>query len=813
MSISTANGFERSGCLIEAINENLRILSAGENEQVAKMAKSNIERIFAKLSSEEKANFEHLLKRIKLQSDELADFKYMFQPSKDLCDLPLVSIVVPCFNCKDYLPKTLESLAAQTYSNFEVILVDDFSKDATPEICKDIAKRDRRFRFYQHRANGGLAASRNSGTRLSKGVYICYLDSDDLLAPESIEQRVNFLNKHAEFEVVAGVYDQSITIDNDYSGFVESVETKPSRLYVDFITAFGDCPFNANQPMLKKNVVISLGGFPERYPQAEDWRLWSKLFRAGYVFLPVNRVGSGYRQTTNSMIRRAPLLHVEKSKGNYFRSFFPVSEERDELEIRYETSFYSAPVFDESVGVYSGRHKFISRVFNFVGIEYARRESLGEPFDLDYVVGYFKEIEPDLSLVFAGYSIKNAVNWMLNGYKRFFGIRDVGAEVGENLNRFVTSVLNKIFSVGGSLLLGDASLLVPHRRFSFRESEYVDFVFFPHKKYHTQSFYLLVDQLRKKGLTFKFVDITVPYREEYSKIDGLDDWFISYNEFVFSRILPRVIVCMNDWDTVVKPLVAKANSHSIPTVGIVEGVQDYLDLDTGRKRNPYRMVSNVFLTGDFDRRYFSGSSQNLYSVGVQRLDGLSAYKELRNKLNSSGRGVPIVVLNVNFSYGVMTDRRAEWIKDVELACQKVGYQLVISQHPQDDADLSGYNVSKEPLYDLLVKASFFVSRFSGAILESLVIGCPVVYFNSHQEKVDKFFDSQGAYRIANSRDELVSIFQDGSWQGDSTRFLENHACYGTKSIVDSTIDALENVLKTSPSNKECYLNFKRALLF
>lgn len=90
----------------------------------------------------------------------------------------LVSIVVPVYNVQQYLSRCLESLTAQTYSNIELLLIDDGSTDTSGAICDHWAGRDQRIRVY-HKENGGLSDARNFGLRHAAGKYVCFVDSDD----------------------------------------------------------------------------------------------------------------------------------------------------------------------------------------------------------------------------------------------------------------------------------------------------------------------------------------------------------------------------------------------------------------------------------------------------------------------------------------------------------------------------------------------------------------------------------------------------------------------------------------------------------
>lgn len=99
---------------------------------------------------------------------------------------PLISIIVPAYNIEQYLPVCLSSIEQQTYQNFEVILVDDGSKDSTGEICDTIAAKDNRFKVI-HQKNQGVSAARNTGVKVATGEYITFVDSDDELGNNFLE--------------------------------------------------------------------------------------------------------------------------------------------------------------------------------------------------------------------------------------------------------------------------------------------------------------------------------------------------------------------------------------------------------------------------------------------------------------------------------------------------------------------------------------------------------------------------------------------------------------------------------------------------
>lgn len=99
---------------------------------------------------------------------------------------PHISIIVPVYNVEEYLNQCVVSILGQTFTNFEVILIDDGSEDNSGHICEEFAKKDERVRVF-HKVNGGVSSARNLGLRYAKGDWICFVDSDDLLPCSSLQ--------------------------------------------------------------------------------------------------------------------------------------------------------------------------------------------------------------------------------------------------------------------------------------------------------------------------------------------------------------------------------------------------------------------------------------------------------------------------------------------------------------------------------------------------------------------------------------------------------------------------------------------------
>ena len=107
-----------------------------------------------------------------------------------------VSIIVPVYQVETYLRQCIDSILAQTFTDFELILVDDGSKDKSGEICEEYAGKDGRVRVI-HKENGGLSDARNAGLEQAAGEYFMFVDSDDYIAPTMIERLYNSIQSES----------------------------------------------------------------------------------------------------------------------------------------------------------------------------------------------------------------------------------------------------------------------------------------------------------------------------------------------------------------------------------------------------------------------------------------------------------------------------------------------------------------------------------------------------------------------------------------------------------------------------------------
>ena len=191
----------------------------------------------------------------------------------------LISIIVPIYNVEKYLERCIESILKQTYKNIEIILVDDGSPDKCSEICDRYSNIDDRIKVI-HKQNGGLSSARNAGLDVSKGKYVCFIDSDDWISNEFVEYLYK-IAKNNDSDIVVGqtidvkseeevkiipqneevyTYSNSYIIENLYKQdikFVPSVQNKMYKIDIFKDLRFKEGMINEDEEILIKILLNS----------------------------------------------------------------------------------------------------------------------------------------------------------------------------------------------------------------------------------------------------------------------------------------------------------------------------------------------------------------------------------------------------------------------------------------------------------------------------------------------------------------------------------------------------------------------------
>lgn len=185
----------------------------------------------------------------------------------------IVSILVPVYNGDQYISEAIESALAQTYQNFELLIVNDGSTDNSKSIIMNYLG-DSRIRYFEQQ-NAGVAATRNLAIKHAKGKYIGFLDQDDCWLPDKLSTQVQFLETHQEFAFI-----------HSRQGYIQADGTLISHYPKDWVADLhGECfveLFKRNRiavltVLLRKNVIDEIGYFNETVSRVDDYELWLRI--------------------------------------------------------------------------------------------------------------------------------------------------------------------------------------------------------------------------------------------------------------------------------------------------------------------------------------------------------------------------------------------------------------------------------------------------------------------------------------------------------------------------------------------------------
>lgn len=190
---------------------------------------------------------------------------------------PTVSVLVPVYNGMPYLPDALKSVLRQTWSDFEVVVVDDASTDDSWTAIQAITDRDSRVRAVRNETNLGLPGALNRGMELSRGKWIARQDQDDLCDPRRLERQLAFLRAHADVKLLFS--DARIVDAEGRPRGRRRTVTRPEEARWDLCFR---CNFPHSSAIFARATALSLGGYRNVHA-CEDWDLWSRFAEVAEV--------------------------------------------------------------------------------------------------------------------------------------------------------------------------------------------------------------------------------------------------------------------------------------------------------------------------------------------------------------------------------------------------------------------------------------------------------------------------------------------------------------------------------------------------
>lgn len=207
--------------------------------------------------------------------------------------MPLISVIIPAYNTQKTIQKTIESVLNQTFADFELLVIDDGSQDATLEVVERIS--DRRLKVFSY-LNAGVSATRNRGLAKATGEFITFLDADDLWTPDKLQAQFEALQDNPQAAVAYSWTDYIDECDRFlYPGshVTANGDVYPKLLLSDFLE-------NGSNALIRREALIDVGGFDESLCGPEDWDLFLRL-AAQYQFVAVPRPQILYRLSTTSI--------------------------------------------------------------------------------------------------------------------------------------------------------------------------------------------------------------------------------------------------------------------------------------------------------------------------------------------------------------------------------------------------------------------------------------------------------------------------------------------------------------------------------
>lgn len=229
--------------------------------------------------------------------------------------MPPVSVILPVYNGEKYLSIAVESILSQSFTDFELIIINDASTDSTESIIKKFQETDQRIICYKNEQNAGVSATLNKGVELCKGLFIARMDADDIALPTRFQQQLDFLTTHEDIALV-DVLMEYINGNGNSLGEYNSKIFRPDKIksYLANKNPLGHSSIMIRADILRKY----------RYHQTdfEDYELWLRLAADGYKIAKLETPLLQYRIhelsiTGKSLIGKSAFLKQAKAKRLY----------------------------------------------------------------------------------------------------------------------------------------------------------------------------------------------------------------------------------------------------------------------------------------------------------------------------------------------------------------------------------------------------------------------------------------------------------------------------------------------------------------
>jgi glycosyltransferase involved in cell wall biosynthesis len=246
----------------------------------------------------------------------------------DALSEPKVSVIIPAYKAARFIGETIDSVFAQTFSSFEIIVINDGSPDVD-ELERVLSRYPTRLSYVSQR-NQGAGAARNAGLRLARGEFVAFLDSDDVWLPRFLEEQLALITSKGGFDLV---YSDAVSFSDPASPGRSTMETNPSFGEVTFESlTCGRCTVITSAVLARRERILAVGLFDQSLPNSQDFDLWLRLLKDGNArstyqrkalvrrriyegslsFDPVKSL-AGELSVLNKVLRRTDLSQTERA--------------------------------------------------------------------------------------------------------------------------------------------------------------------------------------------------------------------------------------------------------------------------------------------------------------------------------------------------------------------------------------------------------------------------------------------------------------------------------------------------------------------
>jgi len=257
---------------------------------------------------------------------------------------PRVTVITPTYNREKFLPEAIDGVLAQTFGDFELIVVDDGSTDNSREILEAYQARDSRIRtFWQE--NQGQSVARNVALAEARGAFICFLDSDNYWPAEKLQQQITLFDENPSVDVI---YGDIITVDEDGREHTRLNMTRHSGHIAKWMLR--DNCVSMNTAMARRECFDQMGGMSGQRRVADDYDLWLK-FSARYQFLYVPKFWAFYR-VMDDQISSDKTARFDSNEAiiHNFRKNYPDAVTQQEFDAGFAVFYVRKARYLASVG-------------------------------------------------------------------------------------------------------------------------------------------------------------------------------------------------------------------------------------------------------------------------------------------------------------------------------------------------------------------------------------------------------------------------------------------------------------------------------